>query len=196
MSHWTRWMFLQPPRTYVLSVNLLPKSSKSLVLKRENLIRIFFPDSCALSQTEPYFLRALWCLNCLKETFFFFLLKEYFKSFFLRNRKSGFGKRERNSNTPRLGGGGGWFVFSGQDLRGFLRLASTGLGHPSTASRGPANLKGSVTVWGGGEGVVPEAFPKPFRTGWMFTFPPQSHILLLSLLRYLAIQIAKTLSDL
>lgn len=36
-----------------------PRPEKPLVLKRENLIRIFFSDSCAHSQTEPYFLRAL-----------------------------------------------------------------------------------------------------------------------------------------
>lgn len=96
---------------------------------------------------------------------FFFFLRGILKVFFLRNRKSGFGKRERNSNTPKLGGGGSWFVLSGQNLRGFLRLARDGLGHPCSASQGFADLKGCVNFWGSDKGGMPEAFPKALRTG-------------------------------
>lgn len=66
-------------------------------------------------------------------------------------------------------------------------LARSGLGHPHSASRGSANLKGCVNFWGGDKGGVPEAVPKALRTGWKFSFTPQPCIFLLSLLRYLAI---------
>ena len=66
-------------------------------------------------------------------------------------------------------------------------LARSGLGHPHSASRGSANLKGCVNFWGDDKGGVPEAVPQALRTGWKFSFIPQPCIFLLSLLRYLAI---------